>query len=151
MNERQAQLQISDIYTQLRRLRSDLDVLPTTLPTGTTTTTTTTPPTPGQAVNQLRNGSFAHSWQSWFPVREIDPDGDYECAWWYSHDDAAGTAMTLTATSNPATTSSIGGATFTFSNPTEDYSMDCDATTIDEVADILYSLWKVLNDRGYLG
>lgn len=42
--------------------------------------TTVTP----QAVNQIRNGTFSHSVNSWDDVVSAD-NGRYECAWWYSH------------------------------------------------------------------
>lgn len=53
-------------------------------------------PTP-QAVNFLRNGSYAHSVQSWFNDGATN-DERYEAAWWYSHPIVSGQAMYIQTT-----------------------------------------------------
>lgn len=93
MIDRKGQFQISDIYNQLGQVRDELDRF-RSLPRETVTTPPST--TPGQAANQIRNGSFAHSVNSWAGNVNGTADIDYECAYWFSHADTVGTAMTLT-------------------------------------------------------
>ena len=51
-------------------------------------------------LNLLRNGHFNHSYQSWYPKPPLPRDGNYECAWWYSHSIAANTPMSSVRTGN---------------------------------------------------
>lgn len=62
------------------------------------TTQPVDPNYPGQAVNQVRNGSYAHSVNSWAGNTNGTADQDYECAYWFSHSDADDTAMELANT-----------------------------------------------------
>lgn len=49
-------------------------------------------------VSLVRNGYFNHSFQSWYPKTPIPTNGNYECAWWYSHPTTPGTPMVSTRT-----------------------------------------------------
>lgn len=90
---------INDIYAELKRQREQLDILISSPTSDTPTSPTTNPPTmPGQAANQVRNGSFAHSVNSWAGHTNGTANQDYECAYWFSHSDAADTAMDLSNT-----------------------------------------------------
>lgn len=144
----EVQRQISDLYRLLSGVRSDISVIQSTTSSDTDTTTNPQLPTvPGQAANQVRNASFAHSVQSWFPLLDLGSDADYECAFWYSHSDDDDTPMDLSTTGNAA---SFTGSAYNLTNGSTDRTVDMNATTIDELADLVYSMWSDLNAKGYL-
>src|SRR5574343_313750 len=65
---------VSSQALALQNLVTQVATLPTTFPPGQTP----------QAVNQIRNGSFSHSVNSWADTVTAD-NGRYECAWYFSH------------------------------------------------------------------
>lgn len=78
----EARLLISELQQQVRNLEGGVATLQTRV------TTITSPTIPSgstpQAVNQIRNGTYSHSVNSWDNVVAAN-NGRYECAWWYSH------------------------------------------------------------------
>lgn len=89
-------------------------------------TQTPEPPVSPQAVNQLFNGDFSHSVDSWADTT-VGDNRQYECQQWFSHPTVAGQAMF------PNTTAS-GNATLTFTNTDVD-------TVNDRVTIALHGLY----------
>lgn len=76
------QQQVSYLTGGLSNLQTQVATLPINNP----------PSSTPQAVNQIRNGSYSHSVNSWADVVNAD-NGRYECAWWFSHPIVSGQAM----------------------------------------------------------
>lgn len=117
----ESRLLISELQRQVRDLSGGLKSLTNLVvnsPQGSTTAGGATP----QAVNQIRNGTYSHSVNSWADDATAD-NGRYECAWWYSHPivdgqamfrgDARSTDPTLTWTNTDVST---GADTITITN-----------------------------------
>lgn len=82
INPNEARLLISSLQTRQELLEAgllDLRGRVALIPLNPDDTTVTP-----QAVNQIRNGSYSHSVNSWDNV-VVANNGRYECAWWYSH------------------------------------------------------------------
>jgi hypothetical protein len=82
INSEETRLLISELQTQIGNLTGEfslltsrVDLIPPNIPQQGASP---------QAVNQIRNGTFSHSVNSWDDVVTAN-DGRYECAWWYSH------------------------------------------------------------------
>ncbi|TXH51778.1 MAG: hypothetical protein E6Q97_17645 [Desulfurellales bacterium] len=94
---------INDLYRLLKQQQEQIDILIVN-PNGggTVVDPSDPPPMPGQAVNQARNGSFAHSVNSWAGNSNGTADADYECAYWFSHSDADDTALSMINSLSPS-------------------------------------------------
>lgn len=85
----ETRLLISELQAQVIALQTAVTNLPNNnAPSQGSGTVGATP----QAVNQIRNGTFSHSVNSWDDVVVAD-NGRYEAAWYYSHPIAPGQAM----------------------------------------------------------
>lgn len=100
MSEISLERRVNELYRLYQIQSGNIELVRTTVATN--TPSTTTPTIPGQAVNQIRNGSYAHSVNSWAGNTNGTADQDYECAYWFSHSDAADTALDLSNTLSSA-------------------------------------------------
>lgn len=90
MTTAESRLLVSELQTQFAEFElqfANLQAQVSNIPVNTTPTQN-----PSGAVNQIRNGDFSHSVNSWANGSATD-DSRYECAWWYSHPIADGQAM----------------------------------------------------------
>lgn len=55
------------------------------------------------------------------------------------------------ATTNGRLVDMTASSAYTITNGTTDRAMDCNATTVEEVADLVYTMWSDLNSKGILG
>ena len=103
MTTAEGRLLISELQTQYAELEGlfvGLQSQVSAIPVNTTPTQN-----PSGAVNQIRNGDYSHSVDSWYNDGAVD-DSRYECAWWYSQPIQAGQPMYKNTTKT-------GGATLT--------------------------------------
>jgi hypothetical protein len=82
MTDAEGRLLVSELQTQWEELVGQVSGLQSqinNIPLDTTPTQN-----PSGAVNQIRNGDYSHSVDSWYNDGAAD-NSRYECAWWYSH------------------------------------------------------------------
>jgi hypothetical protein len=113
-------LNISDIYNELAKQKSEIDVLQSSV----ISIATAAPMIPlPQSSNLIRNGTYSHSAGSWANSATAD-DRRYEAKYWFSHPDKANIAMQLDDYSN------FGSSGTSVSFASGDVSTGADTVTI---------------------
>ena len=101
----ESRLLLSELQTQVSQLTGDIQGLQSqisNIPLDTTPTQN-----PSAVVNQIRNGDYSHSVDSWYDDGASD-NSRYECAWWYSHPIQDGQPMFKNTTKTGNATLTLG-------------------------------------------